>query len=165
MHSTKGFTLIELMVAVAVLAVLIGIAVPNFANIVRANRAESQRATLINSFNLARAEAIRRSMQVGISPLTGTTNWSVGWRIWADANGNGSFDGGETIKEFPALTGGNALTTTATPILFNAQGYQAGVVLGASRTLEFRVGTAYCTMERNITVNHLGRVVSQRRAC
>lgn len=164
MRLSKGFTLVELMVTLAVLAIFLSIAVPSFAEFIRSNRAESQRAAVISSLGLARSEAIRRGTLVRLSPLTGTS-WSDGWRIWVDSNGNGSYDSGEAIKEFAAFTGGNTLSSSVSPIIFSSQGYQSGVVFGSTTTLQFRVGASYCPLERDITINHLGRVSTQKRTC
>lgn len=164
MRLSKGFTLVELMVTLAVLAIILSIAVPSFADLIRSNRAESQRAALVNSLNLARSEAIRRSALVRVSLASGTT-WTGGWRVWVDANGDNTYQGSEAIKEFPALTGGNTLVSTASSIVFTSQGYLSGGVPGSSTTLQIRVGTGYCTLERDIKINHLGRVSSERRTC
>lgn len=160
----KGFTLVEMMVTLAVLIIVLSIAVPSFADLIRANRAESQRTTLLGAFNLARSEAIRRSALVRVSLISGTT-WTGGWRIWIDANGDDTYQSGEEIKEFPALTGGNTLVSSELTIMFNAQGYLNNGVSGNSTTLQFRVGADYCSLERDIKINHLGRVSSERRSC
>jgi len=164
MRIYKGFTLVELMVTLAVLAIVLSIAVPSFADFIRSNRAESQRAVLVSSLGLARSEAIRRGTQVRVSPISGT-NWTNGWRVWVDSNGNSSYDSGEAIKEFAAFTGGNTLSSTVSPIIFSAQGYQSSVTVGNTTTLQFRVGASFCTLERDIKVNHLGRVSTERRTC
>ncbi|MDH0959816.1 GspH/FimT family pseudopilin [Pseudomonas chengduensis] len=164
MRVSKGFTLVELMVTLAVLAIILSIAVPSFADLIRSNRAESQRATLVNSLNLARSEAIRRSALVRVNLINGTT-WTGGWRVWVDANNDNTYQTNEVIKEFPALTGGNTLTSTVSSIVFTSQGYLSGGTPGGSTTLQFRVGTGHCALERDIKINHLGRVSSERRAC
>jgi type IV fimbrial biogenesis protein FimT len=164
MRISKGFTLVELMVTLAVLAILLSIAVPSFADFIRSNRAESQRAALISSLGLARSEAIRRGTQVRVSPLNGN-DWTGGWRVWVDSNGSGTYNNGEAIKEFAALTGGNTLASTVSPIIFSSQGYQSSVTFGSATTLQFRVGASFCTLERDIKVNHLGRVSTERRTC
>jgi type IV fimbrial biogenesis protein FimT len=164
MRITKGFTLVELMVTIAVLAIFLSIAIPSFAEFIRANRAESQRAAIISSLGLARSEAIRRGGEARVSPLSGT-NWSGGWRIWVDGNGNGAYNSGEAIKEFAAFVGGNTITSSVSTIRFSSQGYQSGVTFGSTTTLAFRVGTSYCSLERDITINHLGRVSTQKRTC
>lgn len=164
MRLSKGFTLVELMVTLAVLAILLSIALPSFSELIRSSRAESQRTAVISSLGLARSEAIRRGTQVRVSPVSGTS-WSSGWRIWVDSNANNAYDSGEAIKEFAAFTGGNTLTSSVSPIIFGSQGYQSGVTFGTTTTLQFRVGTSYCSLERDIKVNHLGRVSTEKRTC
>ena len=70
MHSVfkaqRGFTIIELMMTVTVLALLLGIAVPSFMETVRNNRIISQNNELISSLNLARSEALKRSGSVSV---------------------------------------------------------------------------------------------------
>lgn len=167
MRFNKGVTLIELLVTLVVLGVLVGIAVPGFSDLIRSNRAESQRGVLTNAVSLARSEAIRRGVAVNLSPITGS-NWSAGWRMWVDANANSTYDSGESIKEFPALSGGHTLAMAAggtPPIAFGSQGFLNGVSAGSSVTMEYRVGTNYCNLERDLVINHLGRITTQRRVC
>ena len=70
MHSVfkaqRGFTIIELMMTVTVLALLLGIAVPSFMETVRNNRIISQNNELISSLNLARSEALKRGGSVSV---------------------------------------------------------------------------------------------------
>lgn len=76
-----GFTLVELMITVAVLAVVLAIAVPSFRDMINRNRLVSTANEISGALNLARMEAIRRNRRVELCPSTdGATcsgnNWS-----------------------------------------------------------------------------------------
>ena len=55
----RGFTLVELMITIAVAAVLLVIAVPSFRNITNSNRLTTAANTMVNALNTARMEAIK----------------------------------------------------------------------------------------------------------
>ena len=86
----RGFTLLELMVTVAVLAILIAIAVPSFASLMNSNRLAAQSNELIAAMQLARSEAIRRNSPVMLCPsddaqtCAGAGAWN-GWIVMVDA--------------------------------------------------------------------------------
>lgn len=154
MERVKGFTLIELMVTIAVLAIAISIAVPSFSNMIRDNRAESQSGAMATALNLARSEAVKRGENVTVSPSTGT-NWSGGWEVKA---------GSEVIRSYPALQGAT-LSSAVSSFVFNSRGRLEGVALGTSNALAYRVGSESCRQERDISVNGIGRVSVARRSC
>lgn len=91
-----GFTLMELMVTLAVLAVILGLAVPSFANLVRRNRLIAAANELVAAAQLARIEAVRRNRPVTLCPSTdGALCGGTDWRrliIFADANRNRARD-------------------------------------------------------------------------
>lgn len=95
----RGFTLIELMLTISVLAVLLGLAVPSFLDTVRNNRTISQNNEFIGALNYARSEALKRSDAVSIcasddqETCSGDTDWTTGWIVFADLDGNGDMDG------------------------------------------------------------------------
>ena len=84
----RGFTLIELMVTLTVLAIVLSLAAPSFASLLASNRMATQTNELIGALNLARSEAVRRSQPVTL--LAANANYSKGWKVFPDANGNGA---------------------------------------------------------------------------
>lgn len=156
-----GFTLIELLVTVAVAAVLLGLAVPSFTAFMRSNRAEVQASSLVNSLNYARSEAVRRSAAVTVSPLVNGVDWQGGWRVWTDVNSNGSFDASEELQNTAAFSGDSTLSSDVAPIQFDRLGNASSGAAG----FEYRVGTGFCRLERDIAINPSGRVRVDRRVC
>lgn len=101
-----GFTAIELMVAMTVVAVLIGLAAPSFNLVLERWRVRDTTEAMVNTLYYARAEAIKRGGRVGIqkNPKTtpgctlATTNqeWGCGWFIFQDDNNDGKWQSSET---------------------------------------------------------------------
>lgn len=82
-----GFTLIELMVTVAVLAIGAAIAYPSFKGVLQSNRVSTATNDLIASLSLARSEAIRGSRDAGVCPSVDGNKcegaWDAGVMVWA----------------------------------------------------------------------------------
>ena len=98
-----GFTLVELMVTVAVMGILAIIAMPSMAALVTNSRVSGQTEELVASLQLARAEAIRRNARVTVCAGTGgvcsgSATWN-GWTIFGRDNINGIDD---TIRDTTA---------------------------------------------------------------
>ena len=123
----KGFTLIELMVTISVLAILLTIAVPSFQTFVLNNRITGQANDMMTALNYARSEAIKRGLPVSMSSNSGTADWSTGWFVFSDPSGNGIVDAGDiTLRVWPALGGGNTLNAilgAVTVVTFDSGGF------------------------------------------
>ncbi len=91
-HQTKdqGFTLLELMVTVAIAAILVTVAMPSFTGTIISNRLTTINNELVGALNLARSEAIKRNQQVVVEK-TGA-NWQDGWRVFVDIDRTPSSD-------------------------------------------------------------------------
>lgn len=76
----RGFTMIELMVTIAVLAILAAIAAPSFTSTIERWRVRGTIEDLQSSIYLARSEAIKRGGGIQIKPISGT-DWSSGWKV------------------------------------------------------------------------------------
>lgn len=80
-----GFTAAEMMIVVAIVAILAAIAAPNMGEMVRSQRVRTAAFDIYASLNLARSEAVKRNQTVRVRPTNG--NWSEGWSV-EDMNGN-----------------------------------------------------------------------------
>jgi type IV fimbrial biogenesis protein FimT len=99
----RGFTLVELAVTIAVLAILSTLAAPSFRAFIGTMRAKSAAFDLINDLSIARSEAIKGNQMTSITPVGG--NWSNGWQV---LDGNGAL-----LRERAAM--GSSLSISVAP--------------------------------------------------
>lgn len=92
----KGFTLVELMVVLAIAAILLTVGIPSFRDLMIKNRLSGQIQEFYNLINFARSEAIKRGNFVSICKSSdGSTcgdkdvNWSNGWIVFVNDNNDG----------------------------------------------------------------------------
>ncbi|MES2014929.1 MAG: GspH/FimT family pseudopilin [Pseudomonadota bacterium] len=85
----RGFSLVELMMVLAIAAVLLGLASPDMRNLLQRRRLDSAVTDLYGAVNLARSQAIARGSRVQLVPLEPAgVDWSRGWVVFVDANGD-----------------------------------------------------------------------------
>jgi type IV fimbrial biogenesis protein FimT len=102
MKFCRGFTLLELMVTVAVLAILLTVGVPSFRDLIQNNRVTTQTNELVTALNFARAEAVKRGRSVQVEVLAQEVK---GWTVTvALANPDGADDLRVVDRQGSAIT-------------------------------------------------------------
>lgn len=151
-----GFTLVELLITVVIIAVLAALAAPSFSAIIVNTRIKGAAQALTDGLQLARAEAIRRNERVRLV-LAASSGWSV------------ITNSGSTLQIRPAAESGDNISLTYTPndatsVTFNASG-RVVTNADASATLtqiEIDVPTtvlpASSTKELRVTISSGGMI-------
>ncbi len=121
LSSQRGMSMIEVMVTIAILAVLLGVGVPNLSSWMRNTEIKTTAQSLMTGLQLARGEAVRRNAPVSFT-LTGTA-WSVGCQTPSTVAPICE----ATIQSSPAEEGGKNTSLTVTPagktsVVFSAFG-------------------------------------------
>jgi len=79
-RSARGFTAVELMTVLALVALLAAVALPALADVVTNQRLRAAGTDMMSSLLMARSEAIKRNAAVQVVPVTGD-DWRSGWRV------------------------------------------------------------------------------------
>lgn len=98
---SKGFTLTELLIVVAIAGILLNFAVPSFTETLKDNRMATQINELHATLSYARSEAIIRNATVTMCRSSNGAScagsWHDGWIVFVDTNVDGDADAGEQI--------------------------------------------------------------------
>jgi type IV fimbrial biogenesis protein FimT len=131
-----GVTLIELMVVVALLAILAALAAPGMARFATTRLVEDVARRLAEDMAMARNEAVKRNASVLLCADASLTScnapstaavWSKGWRVCFDANDDGSCDASSAtdtnpVRVQPSISATVTLSGPLSRVRFNAQG-------------------------------------------
>lgn len=109
----RGFTMIELMVVVAIVATLASLAAPSFRDMVEGYRVRQAIEEMTSTIYFARSEAIKRGGNISVrrNCATGDTDdWDCGWIVFTDADNSGTLNGVDAVLQtFPALNNMNVV--------------------------------------------------------
>jgi type IV fimbrial biogenesis protein FimT len=127
MTKTRGFTLVELLVTLAVAAILLTVGVPSFRDLIYNNRLTAATNIFVSSINIARSEAIKqgRNATVCVSTDLATCtggNWNQGWVVWVDVDQNGAPSAAEIIRTVQPLSNALQLTSAQNSFTIDSQG-------------------------------------------
>jgi len=161
MKKNSGFTLLELLITVAIISIVMAIAVPSMTTFTQNDRLTTNINTLIGHLAYARSEAVKRSQQVSICSSNNATtctggNWQDGWIVYIDADGDNSFTAGEEVlRAQQALEGANTLTTAiGTQLTYDYRGFVNAASVGSFQLCDGRSGPH----GKTIRISTTGRV-------
>jgi type IV fimbrial biogenesis protein FimT len=181
MENSRGFTLIELIVTIAIVAVLTSLAAPSMVNVMRTTAVASSVNGMMADLRYARSEAVRRGSTVimcrsddpeASSPSCKTDGgtdfdgdsvkdgWVSGWFVFVDRNDNGLWDSGEPIlrvqsKNTSAGTIAEGVANTSTVFKYSS----TGRLLGLTAAVTLTVGSSKFSdkVKRKLCINMIGQ--------
>ena len=156
--------MIELMVALAVAAVLLGMALPAFNNLIEQRTMAARVNEFVTAVNLARSEAVKRGGPVSIQvdgAVAADNEWGNGYCVTVAAG-----DCNTPLRVF-GTTGGATMNATGGlnnqgTLTYNGRGL---LVLGAQGTIELCSTNAGIDPGREIAINMIGRAASVELDC
>lgn len=169
----KGFTLIELMVTLVIVAVLGLVIAPGLTTYKRNAELTSTINTLLSAINAARSEAMKRGMKAMVLPAN-RSRWSGGWIVFVDKDGDQAYSEANDItiltqgplESYFSLSGTGSASGSTPYILYDGSGYSKLKNGGFSAlTLSLRrndlSGSSLYEQTRRVVIAKTGRV----RAC
>ncbi|MFT5709774.1 MAG: type IV fimbrial biogenesis protein FimT [Halioglobus sp.] len=166
--TTTGFTLIELMAVLAVLAITLSLAVPGMQRTVSNTRLRAEANRLLSALNLARSEAIGRNGLVSVCPSSFASDgvarcsrsYADGWIVFTNRDKDRVVDEGsdEIIRVFSGLPSGYSLTNKAGTIdAYELISYYPDGSSRKNRTLMICPAGAYSAASWSVVMNLVGR--------
>jgi type IV fimbrial biogenesis protein FimT len=140
---SQGFSLMQLMITVAIVAILTSLAIPSYKYITNTSRIANEINGLLGDLQYARFAAIKAGRTVTIcsssnptaaSPTcSASTNWATGWIVFSDTGGTGQWVAGDgKLRDQQAFSGTDTLVGTISGITFNREGFPVTTATAAN---------------------------------
>lgn len=184
MKQRHGFTLIELVVVMALAAIMVTLAVPSFRGFFQNSQATTESNLLLSALTLARNSAVTQGVPVSVCAANSSrtncagsnTDWNQGWLVFTDGGPNpGALDTSSSekiIKIFPALGKKSNLTTGVAYLQYLPEGKLntsliPSTALNSSSMVEMKLTVAPCSGNRgrDVTVMLTGYASVSKVAC
>jgi type IV fimbrial biogenesis protein FimT len=167
-NRAQGMTLIELMIAILIVAILMSMAVPSFRQFAADSRTTAATSDLVTALNVARSEALRRGTQVvacasaNLAQCSDSTTWSTGWIVFADEDGDGAVDADELVQTWTSPGGSIAVTSTANRAVYNSMGMAT-----PAQEATFTIKLTGCTGEhaKQTVMSASGSLQTKKKDC
>jgi type IV fimbrial biogenesis protein FimT len=181
---TSGFTLVELMVTIAIVAILLALGLPSFQGSIRSNRIATANNEFLATLALARTEAIRSTSSAGVcaadadgAACVDAGQWDDGWLVWTNDDDDDDLDyeaGSDTLVRHVQAREGIVVTVDPsiaaddnTRIFFDNRGRAMDTSYDAGREIEIKPESCPEGQElvRTMTLTAVGQVNTEKAAC
>jgi type IV fimbrial biogenesis protein FimT len=170
-HQT-GFSLSELMIVTAIVAILLGVAIPSYKYLTTSYRMSAELNDLVGDMQFARAEALKEGTPATVcissdgATCTGGTDWRVGWIVFSDTNGNFTVDGADRVLKFQKAFGGTNPDSLSAGnginyVSYNREGFATTAAGFVTSTLTLTEPSANNAYTRCLLVSPTGMLQSQ----
>jgi len=166
-----GFSLIELMITIAIAGVLTAVAAPSMSRMFKANRLQSEASSFVGDLMMARTEAVKRGQNMSVCVSSDGANcvaantWHSGWIVFVDTAGNCTASSSTPVlrvrKTFSGTDTFTASSSSKTCVTFNREGFTSNL---GTATVTFTLHTTPTVTDatRCVVVDLGGRINTKK---
>ena len=164
-RGSAGFTVLELMAVITIMAILAALAIPGFGYLAANTKVKGASTELYLAMIRARSESVKRNRGVALVAISGDEdNWQAGWQVIADGDNDGAFDP-DDADDRVVYTQGElkrvAISMAADTVVFRP----TGRISGAAPEFDVASEDPAHDLKRCVSADLTGRPYIRTEAC